>query len=110
MSEQGGDLDKALKMSEYTIKREPERPTYLDTYAWILFKMGKARKALKSIRKASLYIEEQDAEILEHYGDILYELKRYKDAIEKWNEAMILDEERIIELSKKVELAKQRIR
>lgn len=37
LSMQQRDLDKAEKMSHKTIEEEPTNPTYLDTYAWILF-------------------------------------------------------------------------
>ena len=45
-------LEKAEKMSRLTIQLEPENPTYLDTYAWILFKSGKLNEAKKYIEKA----------------------------------------------------------
>ena len=36
----GRDLDKAERMSGKVIERFPNNSTYLDTYAWILFKKG----------------------------------------------------------------------
>lgn len=77
-------LRKAEELSRYTIEKEPENPTYLDTYAWILFKMGKERKALKYIEMAIKYDNDDNREILEHYADILFKMSKYKEAIRIW--------------------------
>jgi Tfp pilus assembly protein PilF len=61
------ELEKAEKMSRITIIAEPDNPTYLDTYAWIL---------------------EEDSDILEHYGDILYALERKEEAAKYWKKAV----------------------
>ena len=81
-------LKKALRMSGKTVKRNPENPTYLDTYGWILFQMGKLRDAEKYIRKALENGGESSAEILEHYGDIMEANKRKEKAVEYWKKAI----------------------
>ena len=45
LSLEGKELQKALDMSRKTIDEEPENQTYLDTYAWILFKLGRHEEA-----------------------------------------------------------------
>ena len=81
-------LRKALKMSGETIKRNPDNDTYLDTYGWILFEMGKVREAEKYIKKALDNGGESSPEILMHYGDILFELGKKEEAVKYWKEAM----------------------
>ena len=63
------DLDKAEEMSRRTLKAEPENPYFLDTYGWILHKMGKDKEALKYIEKAMQRDEESD-EVKEHLKEI----------------------------------------
>ena len=58
-------------MSKKTIIAEPENYTYLDTYAWVLFNKENYKKALEYIEKAVQFKGSEDADILEHYGDIL---------------------------------------
>lgn len=87
------DLKFAKKLSQATIKAEPENATYLDTYAWVLFKMGNKGAAAKVIEKALLYDKESNTEILEHAAEIFYEMKEYNKAIELLN--------RVIQLSDK---------
>ena len=86
LSLRSDSLDKAEKMILICLEIEPNNPTFLDTYAWILYKMNKLNEALKYIEKA-YQLKKNDAEIIEHYGDILYKLGRYDEALEKWKEA-----------------------
>lgn len=48
----GGDLKKAERMSELTIREEPNNPVYLDTYGWILHLQGQNELALFYLNKA----------------------------------------------------------
>ena len=47
-----GDLKKAERMSEITIREEPNNPTYLDTYGWILHLQGQDELALFYLQRA----------------------------------------------------------
>jgi len=82
------DLDKALKMSARTIEEEPLNATYLDTYAWILFRMKKYREALGYLEKALRYLETDNPEIYEHYGDVLFMCGEKEKALENWHKAV----------------------
>ncbi|KPK86964.1 MAG: hypothetical protein AMS27_03795 [Bacteroides sp. SM23_62_1] len=77
-------LEYAEKMSRKTIEAEPENSTYLDTYAWIMFKSGNLRKAKEYIERAMKYGGKEDPEILEHYGDILEKMGQATDALKYW--------------------------
>ena len=48
----GDDLKKAEKMSELTVKANPNNASYLDTYGWILHLQGQDALALFYLRKA----------------------------------------------------------
>lgn len=90
LSLRGDSLDKAERMSLVCIELDPQNPTYLDTYAWVLFKQGKYEKALAHIEKAYLNGGNKNAVIVEHFGDILFKLNEKDKAVEKWNEAILL--------------------
>jgi len=80
-------LDYALELSKFSIKSEPENAAYLDTYAWILFKMNNIDSALEYLQKA-YSIDSTNYDILEHLGDI-YESKQSIDkAIEYWEKSV----------------------
>ena len=85
------DLDKAERMSALTIKMYPDNATYLDTYAWVLFKMGDNEKALEYIRKAVANDDTPSSDLLEHYGDILERSGDHEGAVTQWKKAFELD-------------------
>ena len=87
LHQQNGNLEKAEEMSRITIETEPENATYLDTYAWILFKAGKLELAKEYIEMAIRFGGDSDPDILEHCGDIMYALERNAEALEFWNKA-----------------------
>ncbi|MDX2414093.1 MAG: tetratricopeptide repeat protein, partial [Bacteroidales bacterium] len=69
LAEQSKNLSRAKELIEKCILIE-NNPTNLDTYAWVLYKTGKFRKAeeiMKSIEEAGML---NDAELFEHYGFI----------------------------------------
>lgn len=90
-------LDKAEEMSFRTLKAEPNNAAYLDTYAWILFR-------LKRYAEARIYIdrvvrpERGDDELmadstlsgnlLEHAGDIYFHCDHPELALKFWTMAV----------------------
>lgn len=85
------NLERALAMSKVTIDKEPKNSTYLDTYGWILHKLGRTDEAKAVIRQALAYGGKESAEILNHYGDILHALNEPLMAIVYWQQAYDLD-------------------
>ncbi|MGV8963330.1 MAG: tetratricopeptide repeat protein [Candidatus Saccharimonadaceae bacterium] len=82
------DLDKAERMSGITVKAEPTNATFLDTYGWILFKQGAYTMSKIYIENAVKYSEDKpSAEVLEHYGDILFKTDEPEKALEQWKKA-----------------------
>ncbi|MBO7110748.1 MAG: tetratricopeptide repeat protein [Bacteroidaceae bacterium] len=88
LSVEGRDLKKALDMSAKTLEAEPMNATYLDTYAWILFKMKRYSDALGYMEKALRYLDADNPEIYEHYGDVLYMCGEKEKALENWHKAV----------------------
>ncbi len=87
---EGRDLDDALSMVETAIKAEPDNPTTLDTYAWVLFKRKDYAKAREIIDKTLELTDERSEEILEHAGDIHFMDGDPDGALEFWKEALQL--------------------
>lgn len=83
----GGDLAKAERMSAQCVKLQPDNTTYLDTYAWVFFRQGNYTLAKMYIEKAISVDLEKNAEVIEHYGDILYKTGNKEKAVEQWKKA-----------------------
>lgn len=77
----GDRLKLAKKMSKETIEKEPRNSTYLDTYAWILFKMKKYFGAKRFISKALDFNTDQSGEIYLHAGEIFLKARMYDEAL-----------------------------
>lgn len=105
LSENGGDLDKALTMSEKALEADPENPTYLDTFAWILFKKKEYKEALEVQSQAVEIMENTEqpaAEFYHHLGDILFMNHEPEEALKKWQRALELEPDNAL-IKKKVE-------
>ncbi|MGV3505001.1 MAG: tetratricopeptide repeat protein [Adhaeribacter sp.] len=78
-------LDKAKAMAERLVKAHPQDATYLDTYAWVLYKLKDYAPARKYLEQALAL--KKDADILEHYGDVLFQLGEKEQAVQQWQKA-----------------------
>lgn len=88
LSLEGKDLDKAERLSALTVKAEPKSATYLDTYAWVFFKKKDYKMALMYIKSAIDNDDEHSADVLDHYGDILFMNGETDAALEQWQKAL----------------------
>lgn len=79
------DLDKALEMSSKLIEQHPNNPTYLDTHGWVLYTNGKFKESKKFLEKAVSL--DEDGTVIEHYGDVLFQLGEVEEAIRQWERA-----------------------
>jgi tetratricopeptide (TPR) repeat protein len=81
------NLDKAAEMAKKAVETEPGNASYLDTYGWVFFKLGKYEEAKEWIAKA-LDKGEGSAVVIEHYGDALWKLDDKKEALKYWEKAL----------------------
>ena len=72
------NLERAEEMSKKTIEMFPEEANYLDTYAWILYKMKKYKQAKNWMQKA-INISESET-FYSHMAEILIELGEKEEA------------------------------
>ncbi len=85
---QNVDLEKAEKLILKALQILPDSYTFIDTHGWVLFKMKKYDQAEQLLFKALMKSEEKDADILEHYGDVLYQIGKNKEAMVFWEKAI----------------------
>ncbi|MBO6117256.1 MAG: tetratricopeptide repeat protein [Bacteroidales bacterium] len=69
------DLDKALEYSKKVVDKYPDNLTFVDTYAWVLYQMGRYSEA-KAVLEKVIPMRQQWGETLEnHYKEILNKAK-----------------------------------
>ena len=86
------NLDRALELTVKSNNLSPESPVFLDTYAWVLYQRGEYALALEKIEKVFILQPKQEAEVLEHYGDILKANGKNQAALEQYKKAAALAE------------------
>jgi tetratricopeptide (TPR) repeat protein len=91
-AEKGINLDEAMKMIEKALEIEPDNGAYLDSYAWVLYKLGRYEDAIVPMNSA-IEIEQDDAILFDHQGDIYAALNQFDKAAESWKKALELDPE-----------------
>jgi tetratricopeptide (TPR) repeat protein len=82
LSLRGHNLVKAKAMARALVAQFPDNATYLDTYAWVLYKLKDYQEAKRLLEKA--VANSSDATIIEHYGDVLYQLGQRELALKQW--------------------------
>ncbi|MGQ0829322.1 MAG: tetratricopeptide repeat protein [Bacteroidota bacterium] len=84
-------LDKAEAMSKKSNDLNPNNHYYQDTYGWILYQMKKYDDAKlwigKALNNMEINKERKSGTVLEHYGDILYQLGDKDNALNYWMDA-----------------------
>jgi tetratricopeptide (TPR) repeat protein len=85
-------LDLALKMSEKLVLKNQSNPTYLDTYAWVLYIRKDYKKAKEFLEKAMVDSSGVSGTIVEHYGDVLFKLGERDNAVAQWKKAKRMGE------------------
>ena len=90
LSENNDLLDKALKMSKIVITNEPTNPTYLDTYAWVFYKLKDYKNAYKYIKLAYKYGGKTNPDVNEHCADICFCYGKNGEALKYWKNAIKL--------------------
>ncbi len=106
LSEEDVDLPKAERMSYRTIQAEPSNSTYLDTFAWILFKQGRYPEALQYIDMAVDNDSTGSAIIMEHAGDIHAASGDTDGAVERWLKALEMGPDDEATLGRKIKQGK----
>jgi tetratricopeptide (TPR) repeat protein len=117
-AEQGKNLEKAESMIRKALQgSEKEKREYLDSLGWVLFKRGKVKEAIEPLKKAAELMKAEieqdganpDATILEHLGDVYFQLQEIDKAGDAWRqaahaaEATMPPDRRLAEIRKKIE-------
>ena len=79
----------ALQLIDRARVAEPGNAAIIDSYGWVLFRLGKSRQALDHLRHA--YALQKDPDIASHLGQVLWALGNRDEARRYFDEARRLD-------------------
>lgn len=89
-ADKGVKLKAAEKLVKKALDVSPDNGAYLDSYAWVMYKMGKYKEALKYQQKA-IETGSEDPVLFDHMGDICQALDRHEEARTNWQKALELE-------------------
>jgi tetratricopeptide (TPR) repeat protein len=85
-AERAESLVYALALIEKALSLEPDNGYYLDSRGWVYYRMRRYEAALADIERAAFLVE--DAVILEHLGDVYFQLGTIDRAREAYQKAL----------------------
>ena len=87
LAQRGEDLDRAAELIEQALKLQPDKAEYLSTKGWVLYKKKDYSAAREVFERALSQGGDEDPLILEHFGDLLYQLQETDQALLYWQQA-----------------------
>ena len=94
-------LDQARELIEKALKAEPKNAAYLDSMAWVLFKLKHPKDALPYVLQAVELTDKPDATVYDHLGDIYATLNELDQARDAWRKSLAVEQSE--DISKKLE-------
>jgi predicted Zn-dependent protease len=110
LAERGERLDESVAYLKKALQMEPDNGSYLDSLGWAYFKSDRLELAEDNLRRAADQLKTNSV-IQDHYGDVLFKLGRFNDAIAAWNRALTGDGDSIDrgDIDKKIRSARQKL-
>ncbi len=86
LADRGDRLDEAQKLLREAMVLKPDDPFILDSYGWLLYRLGNSAEAIKHLRRALAL--RSDAEISAHLGEVLWVTGERREAESVWDRAL----------------------
>jgi tetratricopeptide (TPR) repeat protein len=111
LAERGERLDESVSYLKKALQIEPDNGSFLDSLGWAYFKSDKLDLAADNLRRAADQLQSNSV-IQEHYGQVLFKLGRYDEAIAAWTRALAGDGDSIdrSDIDKKIRSARQKLK
>lgn len=110
LAERGDRLDESVNYLKRAVQMEPENGSFLDSLGWAYFKSDMLDLAEPNLRRAADQLRKNSV-IQDHYGDLLFKLGRYDEAIAAWTRSLAGDLDSInpSDIDKKISAARQKL-
>jgi tetratricopeptide (TPR) repeat protein len=97
-----GRYAEAEKYLQQALKLQPNEAVIMDSYGWLLFKLGRHEQALDYLERA--YAKQQESEIAAHLAEVLWVLGRKEESKKVFNKAIkkAPDDEYLLDFQKRL--------
>ena len=109
-AERGERLRESVELIKRALAIDPDNGSYLDSLGWAYFRDGQFELAEVHLRRAADQMTTNSV-VQDHFGDVLFELDRFEDAIDAWSRALNGDGDDIDsdEVKRKIRSARERL-
>lgn len=109
LADRGERLDEAVSLVSRALALEPDNPSFHDSLGWAYYRQQRYDLAEQHLAKAAAGAATSSI-VLDHYGDVLFALKRPADAIDAWQKALAGDRNDVdpAQIAQKIALAKDK--
>lgn len=94
LADAGRSLDEAVALIQRALAGDPANASYLDSLGWAYVRLGRLDLAEPPLRQAAGELATISV-VQDHFGDLLYKLKRFDEAVAAWQRALAGDGESI---------------
>ena len=94
LADRGVRLEESVALLRRAIAIDPHNGAFLDSLGWAYFKLNQFALAEPHLQQASDQLRSNSV-VQDHLGDLMYELRRYREAIAAWERALAGDGEEI---------------
>jgi len=110
LADRGERLSESVDLLKKALAIEPDNGSYLDSLGWAYYKADKLDLAQANLERAADQLKANSV-IQDHYGDVLFKLSRFDEAIAAWTRALSGDNDAIDRpaIDKKIKSAKQKL-
>jgi tetratricopeptide (TPR) repeat protein len=86
LADNNQELDDAFRFISRALALRPEDPAILDSFGWVLYRMGQLEESLLRLKKA--YALHPNDEVAAHLGEVLWTIGKRKEAEDIWNQGL----------------------
>ncbi len=86
----GENINQGLAMVEKAVQAEPNNGYFIDSLGWAFYRLGEFDKAVRLLEHAVMILPDE-AEIMDHLGDALWQAGREYEARYHWQRTLTLD-------------------
>ena len=90
LADRGERLDESVTYLKKALEIDPDNGSYLDSLGWAYYKGNKLELASDNLKRAAEQLKTNSV-IQDHYGELLFKMGRYDDAIAAWTRALAGD-------------------
>lgn len=111
LADRGERVEEAVDYIKRALEIEPDNPSYLDSLGWAYYKLSRLELAEPPLRRASEELPTNSV-VQDHWGDLLFKLGRYRDAIAAWQRSLAGDGESIEKsaVDRKIKAAREKVK